>query len=160
MRLFRKSKKTLPPLKTYSSIHNCPIKVWFDIHKTSDCLLLLTEPQEITPEQTNELWSIWDKIYNEYIAEFGFTEEFLADLNEKIELANYKAEFVITGDRYFRTMIRVHEERMKVNSTSEKEPPKLEVLLAKMSKHYGFKLSSRELTIAEYYSYLKSVTNG
>jgi hypothetical protein len=33
-------------------------------------------------------------------------------------------------------------------------------MLAKISKYYGFKLTSRELTTTEYYSYLENITNG
>jgi len=37
---------------------------------------------------------------------------------------------------------------------------KLESMLAKISKFYGFKLDSRDLTTTEYYSYLENITNG
>jgi nitrate reductase beta subunit len=159
MQFKKKSKAASKPLDTFVSIEDTPIKVWFDIHKTGDCRLLLKQFREVSEKEMADLWIVWEKIYDEYILEFGLSEEFLEDLNNLIELANYKAEFVITGNRYFKTMIQVQEETIKMTKTNMDEPPKLELILAKVSKYYGFKLSSRELTIAEYYSYLKAINN-
>ena len=49
---------------------------------------------------------------------------------------------------------------MRINNFDISEPKDIETILAKMSKYYGFKLSSRELTTAEYYSYLNNITDG
>ena len=156
----KKSDKESRRLDTFVSIHDTPIKVWFDIHETGDCRLLLKEMCEVSSEEMSDLWMVWEKIYNEYIDKFGLSEEFLEDLNNQIEVANYKAEFIISGDRYYKTMIRVAEDRIKMTKEDNSKPMDLEVILAKVSKYYGFKLSSKEISIVEYYSYLKAINNG
>jgi len=137
-----------------------PIKIWFDIHKTGDFRLLLKEIVTINAKQFQELFEVWNEIYNQYIEMFGLSEEFLADLNQQVQLANYKAEFIITGDRYFKTLIKIEEAKIEFENKGKGEPMELEMLLAKMSKYYGFKLESKELTVVQYYSYLKNVKNG
>lgn len=154
-----KSEEISKPLNCYETIDELPIKAWFDIHDTGDYRLLLKEPKEINSEEFHQLFEKWENLYNQYIARFGLSEEFLDDLNQQIEIANYRAEFIITGQRYFRTMIRVREEVLKSNRKDTKTF-ELEMLLAKMSKYYGFKLESRDLTVVQYYSYLTNVKNG
>ena len=91
---------------------------------------------------------------------FGLSEEFKDNLRLQVEIANLKARLVITGQRHLRTQIKIKEEEFLANSPSDKPPVELETLLAKMSKYYGFKLESKELTVTQYYSYLNEVNNG
>lgn len=157
----KKSDKESKPLDCFRSIDELPIKVWFDIHKTGDYRFLIKgDIPEIDANQFQLLFEAWEEIYNQHIERFGLSEEFLEDLNNQIELANYKAEFIISGDRYYKTLIKVQEERIKFDREDNKKPVELEMLLARMSKYYGFKLESRDLTVAQYYSYLEMIKNG
>ena len=161
MQFWKKSDKESKRLECFRTIDELPIKVWFDVHKTGDYRLLIKgEIPEVDAKQFHELFEAWEEIYNQYIEIFGLSEEFLEDLNNQIELANYRAEFIISGDRYFRTLIKVHEERMSHDKKGNEKEIELEILLAKMSKYYGFKLESKELTVVQYYSYLETVKNG
>ena len=156
----KKSNKESKPLDCFRSIEDLPIKAWFNIHKTGDYRLLMKEVVTIDANDFQKLFDVWNSIYNQYIEMFGLSEEFLADLNNQIELANYKAEFIITGDRYFLTLIKIEEAKIAVDKSENDKPFELEILLAKMSKYYGFKLESKELTVVQYYSYLNTVKNG
>jgi nitrate reductase beta subunit len=156
----KKSTNESKPLDCFRSIDTLPIKIWFDIHHTGDYRLLLKEIVTIDADDFHQLFEVWQTLYNQHIEMFGLSEEFIADLNNQIQLANYKAEFIITGDRYFKTLIKVEEAKIAFEKGDEEKPMELEMLLAKMSKYYGFKLESRELTVVQYYSYLKNVKNG
>ena len=156
----KNSEKTLEKFSFYDSIHNLPIRAWFDIHKTGEFRLLLKEDCYTNEEKINKLFQTWESIYNEYIDIFGLSEEFLEDLNQQVELANYKADFVITGNKYLKTMIKIHEDKFNSEKKAESKEIELEILLARMSKYYGFKLESKELTVVQYYSYLNTVKNG
>lgn len=147
-------------LDAFRSIDDLPIKKWFAVQKTGDVSFILKEQEEIDTAQQVELWSVWETMFNEYMERFGLSEEYKEDLQNKIDLANLKADFIISGDRYFRTMIKVQEEIIKANEDDSGKEFELEILLAKMSKFYGFKLTSRELTVAEYYSYLENIKDG
>jgi len=107
-----------------------------------------------------KLFEAWQTLYNEFIDRFGFSDEFLADLQTEIKIANLQADLILTKQKHLKTLIKVEQEKMRINNFDISEPEDIESILAKMSKYYGFKLSSRELTTAEYYSYLNNITNG
>lgn len=147
--------KGLKHIETYTSIDDLPIKIWFKIHDTGDLsILCLNEPIYF-----DGLELIFEKIYNEFIEKFGFSDEYLSDLASKKRLANLQADLIITGQRHFKTMIAIEKEIMKQNALDYQKND-LDSTLAKMSKYYGFKLSSRDLTVTEYYSYINNITNG
>lgn len=141
----------------YRSIDELPIKIWFDIHKTGDYATLMKVLIPLSEKVALQLATIWNKIYDEYITRYGLTDEFLSELRSEIELANLQAEYVITGKRYYKTLIKIEQEKKRLLGEGLKEPIEIESILAKMSKYYGFKLSSKELTVAEYYSYINNV---
>jgi len=161
VRLFQKKlNKNLGQHNCYLSIDELPIKIWFDIHKDGDYTKLLKVSIELNDKTILAISNVWMNLYNEYIDIFGLSDEFMADLRAEIKVANMRADLIITGDRYLKTLIRIEEEKKRISDLDIKPPNELETILAKMSKYYGFKLSSRELTVAEYYSYINNITDG
>ncbi len=147
-------------LDYYLSLDELPIKIWFDIHKTGNFALLLKEKTEVDAEDFINLSKGWNNLYNEYMKRFGLSEEFIADLNQSIRLAELQAKFIITKKPHYKTLIKIEKEKIKNAAEEIKEPQELESILAQISKHFGFKLSSRDLTTLEYYSYINNITNG
>lgn len=151
--LFKKKlTKKLKQPETYNSVDELPIKIWFKIHDTGD-LSLLCKGKKI---YFDELEILFETIYNEFISRFGFSDEYLSDLERKKRLANLQADFIITKQRHFKTLIAVEKEIQRQNAKDVSKQD-LEITLAKISKYYGFKLSSRDLTVAEYYSYINNI---
>lgn len=160
MPFWKKSTTELKQLNCFRSIDELPIKVWFDIHGSGDYRLLLKVIITIDESDFERLFDFWQELYNEYMDRFGLSEEFKDNLNKQIEIANLKAQLVITGKRHLRTIIKIKEEELNSGKTDVEKPVELETLLARMSKYYGFKLESKELTVTQYYSYLNTVKNG
>ena len=156
---WKKSKKELE-LDCYNSIDELPIKIWFDIHKTVNFKKLLKSGECKSEKTYIKLFELWQKLYNEFIERFGLSDEFLSDLQIEIKIANLQADLIITKQKHLNTLIKIEQEKMRINNFEISEPADIESILAKMSKYYGFKLSSRELTTAEYYSYLNNITDG
>lgn len=156
---WKKSKKELE-LDCYNSIDELPIKIWFDIHKTVNFKKLLKSGECKNEKTYIKLFELWQKLYNEFIERFGLSDEFLSDLQIEIKIANLQADLIITKQKHLNTLIKIEQEKMRINNFEISEPADIESILAKMSKFYGFKLSSRELTTAEYYSYLNNITDG
>jgi len=144
----------------YRSIDELPIKIWFDIHKNTDYKKLLKSGDCEDEETYFKLFEAWQTLYNEFIDRFGLSEEFLADLETEVKIANLQADLIITKQKHLKTLIRVEQEKLRINTFDTKEPSDLESTLAKISKLYGFKLSSRETTTAEYYAYINNITDG
>lgn len=157
-RLFKKkSIKNLGRHNCYLTIDELPVKIWFDIHKEANYSKLVKVEIPFTDKIVLQLSKIWDDIYNQFIERFGLSDEFMTDLRDEIKLANLQADYIITGDRYLVTLIKIEKEKKRIADLDVKPPTDLDVILARMSKYYGFKLSSRELTVSEYYSYINNI---
>ena len=160
MAFWNKSTGSLKQLNYYNSLDTLPIKIWFEIFKTGDYTLLLIDKTEVKEEHLVELNESWEEMFNEWINKFGFSEQYLENLQQKISIAKLQAEYIITGQRHFKTLIRIEKEELKANEIDTSEPIELDQTLWKMSKHYGFKLNSRELTVTEYYSAINDIKDG
>jgi len=147
-------------IKCYNTIDELPIRVWFDIIKTLDYYKLCINSVKRSDKTINILFDKWESLFNDWIKRFGFSDEYLSELKTSIRIAELQADYVITGKTYFRTLIRIEKEKIIINSVGEKEQEELDKTLAKMSKIYGFKLSSNDLTVTEYYSYLHTILDG
>jgi len=154
MLFWKKSTTDLQKYECFESIDDLPIKIWFNIHEKGDVTLLLKKKYEVI--DMDFLLEQWESIYEGFIKEFGFSDEFLADLNWQINLAELKADFIITGQKHLKTLIKIEQNKFKDEII---KPLKLDNTLAKMSKYYGFKLG-RDITVREYYSYIDNITNG
>lgn len=160
MPFWKKSIKESKSPNCYRSIDELPVRIWFQVHKTVDFKLLLIDGECKDEDTYLKLFVAWEEMYNQFILRFGLSDEFMTDLRNEIKIANLQADFILTGQKHLRTLIRIEQEKVRMNDSGIEEPIELESVLAKMSKYYGFKLSSRELTTVEYYSYLNNIIDG
>jgi len=160
MQFWKKSTEELKQLDCFLTIDELPIKAWFDIHKTGDYSLLLKNIITVDKAGLDSLFDLWKKMYNEYMSRFGLSDQYKEHLDKEIDIAKLKAKLIITGARHLKTLIRIKEQELMSDKPKIEKPLELEVLLARMSKSYGFKLESKELTVTQYYSYLNVVNNG
>ena len=101
-------------MKYYKNIEDLPIKIWFDIHESGNYNLLLISKTKITDEIYNTLHKCWESIYEQYIKEFGLSDDYLAHINIKKKIANLQADLVITGQKHFKTLIKIEREKMQI----------------------------------------------
>ena len=99
-------------MKYYKNIEDLPIKIWFDIHESGNYNLLLISKTKITDEIYNTLHKCWESIYEQYIKEFGLSDDYLAHINVKKKIANLQADLVITGQKHFKTLIYSHKQQL------------------------------------------------
>jgi len=152
----KSSKKSERKSEMYKSIDKLPILIWLDIHETSDLtLLFIKQPKKIN---FKALEDAWEKINDEYLQCFGISEEMETTLENKRLAALAKCEYLITGERHHLTFAEIHEESAKIETKKIKVD--IENNLAKLTKFYGVRLRSNELTVREYYNFIKEATNG
>lgn len=108
----------------------------------------------------NNLSSSWEKMFDEWISKFGFSDNYNEYFNQKIKIAKLKADFIITGERYLKTLIRVEQEILKADQSVDEKPFNLDSILWKMTKFYGARIRSNELTVSEYYSAINEISDG
>ncbi len=147
-------------LNTYKDINELPILNWYKVHKEEEYGCLLKDNKELTSGEIVDLLLLWDVLNNQFIERFGLSDEFRLEMDVRNKIAEYTADHIITGDNYYRTMIRIEETKLKMFNTDIKSEDGLERMLVKMSRSYGFKLDSRDLTTEQYYSYLYELLDG
>jgi len=149
--------------------------VWFKVHDNNDFSLLLKEDEskeEPTTKKEKEkarveletllakLPKIWEVMVDDWMARYGFSEDFKRDLEDKIRIAKMQADYIINNKKHLLTMIAIKKEEMKMNKRDFNEPTDLNTILARMSKSYGFDLVMLDLSTSAYYSYLNNLIDG
>lgn len=153
IKLFQR-KQSLPEF--YDSL-DAPVYVWEKVHESSDLSWLLVKRDagiKITKQLLSVLQDALEKIYNEYISEFGLSEEFVSIKQKQISIALKKCELIITGDRSLKTFIAVEELELQ---EMKKEIGKSSFMESKIAieNKFKFQLNMHTTTIREFHSYLK-----
>jgi hypothetical protein len=148
-------KKKRTAIGYYDSL-DAPVFVWQKIHEDQDLSWLLIKKQKVTKAIMLKLQKAWDKIYDQFIKEFGLSESFLEILKKEAEIAKLKLKLVLTGDRINITWINIKEEELH---EMKKGIGKAGFLDSKKAIEYKFKfqINVRTTSIKEFYSYLKDI---
>jgi hypothetical protein len=97
--------------------------------------------------------SAFENIQRQLVDRFGISETFAEILELKREICELECEVAITDDRFHETFIdmRKHdlEQILKVKGSTNEE---IKVFI---EKWLGFKLNLHEISVAEWFSYLK-----
>jgi hypothetical protein len=141
-------------MKYYNSIENLPVIIFDKICRSADFTLLLID--KTCKIGLNELESAWAVIYNEYIKLFGISEkykDYLRYMTEALSLYNVAIQ---TGRRDKITMAQVREaQAMKIFEGSQSGSIYKTAMY--ISKAVGFRVNVNEMTVAEFYTYIKGV---
>ena len=94
---------------------------------------------------------VWEKIYSNYIDEFG-----LGKLQKKIikvskEKALLEIDYVLTGNRFRLTEIALEEQRLKEIVENNNKGMSTEQSLVYLSKWLGYHVNSKKISVREYF---------
>lgn len=145
-------------MKYYTSIEDLPIFNWIKVHETADLSFLFTTKKNATVTQLKALQKVWGLIYDEYIKKFGFNENFISQLEREREIALLKIEKAETGDDSLETMIEIREFELKKKKEISRKSD-FYLLKNNVEKKIGFRINPREVTVVEFYSYIKTFEN-
>lgn len=146
-------KKKFQKFDCFTSIKELPIEAWFDIHETGDLTLLFKDKKEAF--LTVKLNELFDKIYNEFLEKFGLSEEYLAELNEREQIALMQADLIINDKKYLKTSIEVAKQSELLKKKFSK-PNDLGKTLAQLGKYYGYFLNEK-ISVYQYYSHINAI---
>jgi hypothetical protein len=140
----------------YNSIDNIPCWNFDKIISTGDYFFLFKgQPEKIN---SKELEKIWENIYDEFIKEFGISEQFKMYLERMGAYVQCLDMAYNGGDKSQLTMAEINKRRAEdyLKSNESKHD-----IYAVVSKYMGFPCKAKELTVKEFYGYLKlASTNG
>ena len=147
----RSKKNSIPE---YYNTLDAPIYVWEKVHETNDPTWLLVKRNQVSNKIIELLKKAWEKIYDEYIKEFGLTESFLDIKRKEIEVAQLKLELILTGDRVLETFIEIAEEELAEMNKGNGKSNFMESKIA-IENRFKFQINMHSTSIREFYSYLK-----
>jgi len=95
----------------------------------------------------------FEDIQRQLVDRFGISENFAEILELRREICELQCEVAITENRYQNTFIRIKEQELEQLLTVKGATN--EELKTIIEKWLGFKLNLQQITISEWYSYLK-----
>ncbi len=140
-------------VKVYDSL-DAPAYIWDRVHSTSDLSWLMVKKKNVSRGIRSRLEKAWEKIYEEYIKEFGFSENLLSIKEKETEIALLKCELILTDNRTLKIFIKAAEEELQDLRGGIDKSNFMESKIAIESK-FKFQINTMQTSIREFYSYLK-----
>ena len=141
--------------KKFDSIDNLPMYNWKQIHDTNELKWLFVD--KVKCENTQELETIWAAIYDEYLREFGLSNEYKDILKAKRKIAELQADYIVKEDRILLNYINIEQNALESMYDTTKKGSSFRDSLVHLEKMQGIKINTKEITVADYYNYLRSI---
>jgi len=135
----------------YNSIDTLPCFNFDKVISTGDYTHLYIEGAEQTL-QPDELENLWLTIYDEFIKEFGISEQYKAWLEQMGLYVQCLDAAYNGGDRTQLTFAEINKRR--ADELIKKNDNNISIY-AVVSKFMGFPCKAKELSVKEFYGYLK-----
>jgi hypothetical protein len=155
------SKSSKISYKHYRSIEELPAWNFSKIMEKRDYRYLLKLPDffdmdEVKLHDSVNLSSVWDKIFDEYIAEFGLSEDFVKVLNLQRKIAMLKIQMVTKNQWSMRAAIEIENSKLQqLFKSSSGEKSKFEEVLAYIEQFFKISLDTHKVSTKRFYTYLE-----
>ena len=158
MKRFSKKFREINSDHLYNSIDELPVYYWNKIHETNEKKYLLKKVVEV--ENTEQLEALWGGIYDEYLDEFGLSAAYEKIQRKKRQIALLKADFIIKDERVILNFINVEEQELEQIYKGFGGKTSFRENLIKIERVQGLKLNPKQISVADYYNYIRSIQNG
>lgn len=142
----------------YTSIEDLPIWNWNKIHEKGDYTYLRLHRinSQNTKKEHAEMKLIWENMFEEYVQHFGFSKNFLDQLEKRKQIAFYQLEFIETGDTSLQTLIEITQRELKSLQVTDGKPAfwKTKALVEQLVR---FQLDVKTTTVIEFYSHIEKL---
>jgi hypothetical protein len=144
----------------FSSIDDLPQWNWVQIHRTGNLAYIkqLDSYRKLDVDNSLTFEQIWLEIYDEYLEEFGLSNEYKEILERKKQIARMKNEFILTDNRSLLNFIKIEELELE-NSFDKSETIGFEGVVVGIEKLQGIKIETKKITVYEYNNYLRTLNN-
>ena len=137
----------------FNSIEDLPIWNWWKIAETSSLIYLQKLDFYDKEDYSYHAFELWNKLQNEYLEEFGITDEFRQMLELKKKWINKKSEFLLTGERFKLTEIDIIEVQINDTMTSKITVDKDDTLIM-LEQKLGRELNPKNISVKKYFKYV------
>lgn len=132
-----------------------PIYNWFKINATGNLTWLRHKPLREF-EHSEFLEELWFRVYDNFIDTFGITEEFEQLLKLKHRQIQQLSDYVIKDDKFKLTEADITEAEIEQIMLSNPDIDDAETMVM-IEQQLGFKINPHEVSVLEYYNYLKFI---
>lgn len=142
--------------KHYTSIDDLPQYNWRMISEKNDLsFLLINKHQKFDKAKISK---VFERIKDEYIDTFGISENYKKILELKKDITCLELEMAATGQRIIKNRIKIATiELNKLLSATDKTKP-FETTV-RLSKHMGFAVNERIVSVREYAEMVEVMRN-
>lgn len=147
-------------LKFYSDIDEMPVYNWFKINSTQDLSFLLVKRKKLRPSEIKFLSKEFSKVYDQYIAMFGFNEMFLEILIKRLTIAKMQLRAIEKKDRGMATLIKIQEAELAQMVAMQPPTSTFYEIKDYVENKAGFQIDIHRMSVTEFYTKLKTFNNG
>jgi hypothetical protein len=138
----------------YKSIDELPIYNFDMIRKTNDFRYLYKTNDIEKIKKDESLEKQWEIIFNEYINEFGLSENYKIHLMFLQDAINHYNNAYNKGQTHEITFAKIAELKAE-ELMKQGENKTLGELSALIAKKMGFRINIKEISVREFYNYIK-----
>jgi len=143
--------------KCYEGIYDLPILNWQMINDKKDLKYFIKEGEKLKGIFLDYfLRDLWEKTLDEFILKFGFSEHFLQIIRKKKEIANLKAEQIITGKKGLTAFIKIAEAELQELIGDENGGGNFYSIKGALDIA-GFNIDVKKTTVAEFYTHIETL---
>jgi len=147
-----KSKNTLDDREYYTSIETLPLANWI---KCTDGKLEYTRKGSTGSKTLDR--EAWEKIYDEYINEYGLGKLKMKLLKTMVKKAEAELDFCLTGDRFKLTQAEVQETALENMIKNAGHGSTIEQALIHLSKWIGHWIKAVDISTKEYFTMISEL---
>lgn len=139
----------------YTTIEDLPVYNWNKIIEEQKYNYILLNPSEKNFD-VNKCKNQFALIYEEFIDVFGINEQLRGIIELQNEITIYKIDIAL-GEKSLDALLKLTESKLK--KKLEKKESKGNLTKVYIEKFLGFRLNEKEVTVYEYYNYIKALEN-
>lgn len=145
-------------IKFYNDIGDLPAWNFIQITTTGEMQYLCRDiAHELKEKDKEELDKCWEKIEDQFMDEFGITDDFRKDMNQEKQYWIYKLEYAATGNSIAKSRAKAIEIQMEKTRGQTKENTNFNQLTITIEKHMGFSIDIKTIDTRKYFSYVRYV---
>jgi hypothetical protein len=142
----------------YKTIEDMPVYNWNKIIEKQLYQYVLIDLKEHKEENKLLYKQQFELLYNEFLDTFGINDHLKSIIELQNEIVLYKIDIALTGDKSLTALQQLAEQRLQKKIEVKKTSTNL--VKVHIEKFMGFRIDEKQVTVYEYYNYLKALENG
>ena len=137
----------------FDSIEDLPIWNWWKIADSGNLIYMQKLDYYDKEDYSIKAFELWNKVQNEYLKEFGITDEFRQVLALKKKWIKAKTDYLLTGERFKLTEIDIIDAQIKDTTANKIDVDKEDTLIV-LEQKLNRELDPKKVSVKKYFKYI------